>query len=302
MGILNMKMKSKKKSGGSIASDRVNALVPKLCDQKYPYPQPWKSHISPNFISNNYGIEYKTTGGARKSKKKQLGGDSDDSVCDTAQSWIDSITKQKVSDPGPTTLGIPLNIGQKALGWFAGDKCFQCKSASRSSPLSQEFKYDPPKSSLKGNMSNPQCTSKGFPNHGINAVQTTLYPQNSTQLSPNQIPFALAGGIRKRGKKKIKSKMKGSGSDWLSTHNSRGSYTAPNMSVSQFRKFNQTSPYISNYQLADGAASDFKPSAFIQSPALTPGNSPPIGYNAYNGVTTSKFSGGKNSKKKNFFF
>merc|ERR1711934_1111687 len=192
--------------GGSIASKRVNSLVPKLCEKNYTYPQPWKSHISPTFISNNYGVEYKTTGGRSKKKrinkktkywlplryfdpqtpsgrytnssnlvKKQQGGDSDDSVCDTAQSWIDSITKQKVSDPSPSTLGIPLNIGQKAFGWFNGDKCFQCKSASRSSPLSQEFKYDPPKSSLKGNMSNPQCTSKGFPNHGINAVQTTLY-------------------------------------------------------------------------------------------------------------------------------
>lgn len=258
-------MTKKTKRGGSISSNNVNSLVKKICSDSYKYPTQIESNINNKFIENNYGIEYKTTGGKRK---KHRGG-------------------SKVSMPSMN--GIPVPYSKQLSGWFNGDKCYQSQPFSRDSPINQEFKFNTPAFSKPLN----------------NNCKTTI----------NQIPYSVAGGkkIKNKSKKSLKSmrknnkknrnsnrmlrkSLKGSGSDWLSTHNSRGSYTASNMPLSQFRKFNTTSPYISNVNLANGAAKNFKESTFVKLPAQTSGNNPPLAYNYYNGVQTNKFKGGKKSK------
>jgi hypothetical protein len=314
-------IKSSKK-GGSISSSRVNSLVPKLCGKTYAYPSPWVSQITPQFIKNNYGIEYKTTGGKRKkkSKKKQNGGDG----CEpqALQDW----GNKDVSDAHPTLNGIPLSRATKALDWFMGDSCFNC-GPSRPDPTKAEFKTEPPQALEKGSFEQPRYTSPGFPGqqilpksdlplyeplkgtsetNGKGASHNSLqaYLENKAVMGPsfNEIPAALAGG--KKYNKKTKKNMKGSGSDWLSTVRSRGSYTAPNMSVKQFKDFNNTSEYIPNIELADGAASDWKPSPWLGYQSLAewagPANNPPLAYNAYNGVVTNSYTvqGGKKNKKK----
>merc|ERR1712100_186975 len=283
--------KKKSKKGGSIASNRVMSLVPKLCTKNFPYPSSWKSNITSDFISKNYGIEYKTTGGKKKSKK-QKGGEKCDSIIGD---WGD----QKVNDPSPPK-DIPPSLSTKLFDQFLGDKCYQCKSFPRSSPISQEFKTDPPQALTKSSFNNPGCKTSGFSQYGIQPETLTLYPPLSKLPPNNEIPFALAGGKKSKKSKKSKKnkKMIGSGSDWMSSVYSRGAYNAPNMDKSQFKLFNKTAPYISNIKLADGAAKDFKESKFIPAPALEKGNNPPLAFNELNGVSTNKFNGGKKKAKK----
>ena len=233
-------MPKKTKKGGSIASNKVNSLVSKCQHNNMTVNTHNVSKVNAKLIADNFGIDYKTTGG----KKKKYGG---------------------ASLKHPPLTGIPLSTFDKASDWFHGNKCQQSKQFARSSPLHQEFKYDTP------------------------AFSTDL---NSVSKLNNRLPYALAGGKKKKSKKMI-----GSGSDWLSTHNSRGSYTAPNMPLKQFKQFNKTSPYISNVELANGAAKYFKASDFVKLPAQTPENNPPLAYNYYNSVQTKNFKGGKKTKK-----
>merc|ERR1711998_166247 len=67
---MGVKMRNNVK-GGSIASSRVNSLV---VNETLPKPKMIKNEITPKFIENNYGIEFKTTGGKKKSKNKKKGG------------------------------------------------------------------------------------------------------------------------------------------------------------------------------------------------------------------------------------
>ena len=85
--------------------------------------------------------------------------------------------------------------------------------------------------------------------------------------------------------------MAGGGSDWLSTHNSRGNINNPTMSKNQFRMFNKTADYVSNTDLigvADkaSASSSYSHSTLYE---MTPHNTVPNGFNI-GGVSTSKFS------------
>lgn len=51
--------------------------------------------------------------------------------------------------------------------------------------------------------------------------------------------------------------MAGGGSDWISTHNSRGAVNSPGMNEQQFRTFTTTADYVSNKTLAKGAGDHF---------------------------------------------
>ena len=53
-----------KKKGGSIASDRVNSLSPKLCNSYPKFPTTNETNINRCFAINNYATTYKTTGGS----------------------------------------------------------------------------------------------------------------------------------------------------------------------------------------------------------------------------------------------
>merc|ERR1711907_22717 len=61
--------KKSKKKGGSIASDRVNALSPKLYNNNN-YSTINDTNIDRCFAINNYSTTYKTTGGKKKKTKK----------------------------------------------------------------------------------------------------------------------------------------------------------------------------------------------------------------------------------------
>merc|ERR1712100_814549 len=149
--------KKKSKKGGSIASNRVMSLVPKLCTKNFPYPSSWKSNITSDFISKNYGIEYKTTGGKKKVKNKKV-----EKNVIVIGDWGD----QKVNDPSPPK-DIPPSLSTKLFDQFLGGKCYQCKSFPRSSPISQEFKTDPPQALTKSSFNNPGCKTSGFSQYGI---------------------------------------------------------------------------------------------------------------------------------------
>ena len=58
-----------KKKGGSIASNKVNALVNKNCALNG-FSKAEQIKISNDFYTKNYGIDYKTTGGSIKRKSK----------------------------------------------------------------------------------------------------------------------------------------------------------------------------------------------------------------------------------------
>ena len=60
------------------------------------------------------------------------------------------------------------------------------------------------------------------------------------------------------------------GSDWKSTHYSRGSYTAPNMDPKNFQQFTQTGDYVSNQHLANGAADAFQPASALRAGKVGP--------------------------------
>ena len=77
------------------------------------------------------------------------------------------------------------------------------------------------------------------------------------------------------------------GSDWKSTHYSRGSYTAPDMAQSQFQQFSETGDYISNRQLANSAADAFQPASALRAGKV----GPPTNYPEF-GVPTHNFSAG----------
>ena len=287
--------------GGSIASSRVNSLVVK---ETLPKPKMIKNEITPKFIENNYGIEYKTTGGKKKkyglperyfnpdlkvNNSKQSGGKK---TCVNVKNPFDT----KTSVPYPS-IGIPVDALQKSIGMYQGNKCNQVTTGlDRSSPGFMEFKQNAPKylDQLGEPIINPRVNVLGFPSADIQASNNFLYPEVTNFQIPNTIPDALAGGVRKKTQKKI---LKGSGSDCLSTVRSRGSYTAPNMKLSQYRMFNKTAPYLSNIDMAKGAANNFKENKLIIGDEYAPGNNPPQAYNYDNGISTNKFKGGSKSNK-----
>jgi len=85
--------------------------------------------------------------------------------------------------------------------------------------------------------------------------------------------------------------MAGGGSDWMSTHYSRGPVNSPTMDINQFRKFNQSSDLISNSSLSgisdNSQFSDLSSHSTLYE--LNPHDTIPNGYNI-GGVVSNKFS------------
>lgn len=124
-------------------------------------------------------------------------------------------------------------------------------------------------------------TNTDIPNMAIKNLNTNVNANrignNSIKINNNQlnIPNSMAGG----------------GSDWISTHNSRGAVNTPTMNINQFRKFNQSSDLISNNSLT--GISDTSQFSDLSSHStlyeLNPHHSIPDGYNI-GGVVSNKFS------------
>ena len=163
--------------------------------------------------------------------------------------------------------GIPVPWTSKTYDWFMGNKAYQNKVFSREDPISQEFKKP------------------------VNHVQ----PGKHEPLL-NDIVKTMAGGKKQNNKKSKNKKMKGSGSDWIASQYSRGSYTAPNMPLDQFKQFNTLSKYISNIELANGAANHFKSMEAVNMPKNNKILKEPVAFNQLNGVPTKSFKGGKKTK------
>jgi len=96
-----MKGRNNKQRGGSLASDYVMELTKRPCDAQFPAPE--KLAFNPKEIVQNYGSEYKTTGGASK-RRSQKGGVSFKGLEDMAR----SIVGNRVFDLYLKYLGITL--------------------------------------------------------------------------------------------------------------------------------------------------------------------------------------------------
>ena len=162
--------------------------------------------------------------------------------------------------------GIPVPWTSKTYDWFMGNKSNQTKTFPIENPISQDF------------------------NKSVDYV-----PPGKNEPLLNDIAKTMAGG-KKQNKKSKNKKMKGSGSDWVSTVYSRGSYTAPNMPLDQFKQFNTLSKYISNIELANGAADEFKSTEAVNIPHNNKIFKEPVAFNQLNGVPTKSFKGGKKTK------
>jgi len=137
----------------------------------------------------------------------------------------------------------------------------------------------------------------GFPEYNIpdSKVNLSISPKESTN-SLNSIPSSNISGNEIHPESSnidldIVKSMAGGGSDWLSTHNSRGNINSPTMSENQFRLFNKTADYISNSDLSGISDKISNSSSHSHSTLyeMTPHDTVPNGYNI-GGVSMNKFS------------
>lgn len=191
---------------------------------------------------------------------------------------------------------IPVSLPQKAQNYIHGEtQILEDKRGDPSNPMLQLKCTD-----------NTQCYQQhalqknsnitdvnGFNQFGIPDNKGLIFKDNvdpTLKADFFDIPTMKAGG---------KNKKKGGGSDWISTHNSRGSYTASNMSETQFNRFSKTAPYSSNIDLAQGTAKYFKsPPLIISNELKTPGNIELKSYNDLEGLPIKQFGKGKIKKNR----
>ena len=277
----NNKNKSKKKiskrKGGSIASDRVNSLV-KPCQHN----TNTKLHqdIPKNFLANNYGVIYKTTGGNRKKYKKK--------------------TNKK---GGSRVLGgdtVPNNILQKITNSFQGKPTKSIDFTKLGSITGATVGLD---LGSRG-YSDINDASNVISNSYSSPWDTTISVDGVTPDIPNKImdqygqnPLKRAGYLQAGGSKK-KNRKGGGSSDWRSSVYSRGPVNYPGQDTRIFNQFSDSRNYISNSELAKGLANGFKPSQLIKTSLLKPDTNPPFGFNI-NGVSSKSFSGGRRKKSNN---
>lgn len=155
-----------------------------------------------------------------------------------------------------------------------------------------------------GSIDNLESTANiaGFPEYNIpdSKVNLTISPNESNNLSSNNSSNSIASSnisgneIHPESSNidlDIVKSMAGGGSDWLSTHNSRGNINSPTMSENQFRMFNKTADYISNNDLSGISDKISNSSSYSHSTLyeMTPHDTVPNGYNI-GGVSMNKFS------------
>ena len=434
-------MSKRKVRGGSIASDRVNVLSPKLCNCNYQYPDAVRSVMAKDFVVKNYGSSYKTTGGGNVTKKKNnlkgnwftnkfipqislkiFKGSSNKQVLNEMKNLWEKNNNKKLSDKSATNmlnellsenkhLNKQMNGGGKSkklkggrvllpMKWFNPEyrgtyiservpgvtySCADNKLVAKSFPSMKAGKKQSRKNKKGGGGSGyGDATSNGAPASstgemrgwagdsvltGANVPQNGLqklsnfYRGESTLFAPSRSDPANASGLEVKcnstdcsaissvgsgdsdglsnpkakvgaigdvpgldaytyppdeltykfadyklpkmmaGKKKNrKNKKGGASSDWRSTVMSRGSYTAPNMGKDQFNYFTKDGKYISNTDLANGAAKNFKTSPFVYNGELynqkmNKGGNIPQGYNS-GGVSTNQYGNGAVKKFK----
>ena len=322
-----------KTTGGSIASDRVNALSTQQCNSSSSKPTTSNTNPDKCFTINNYSTTYKTTGGRktnkkmkRKNKTKKGGrvlmparyfnpNNYGNYRKETSPDYYycGNGGKKKYSKKGGKLSGdwwplnrsnwgdsiitgatIPKSLPQHTMDYLNGKTTIMTQN--RSDPSNNTF----PENNNLGIVIEPVDTNantkvNGFSGLNIKTGDTTLFKNNDIKPSISPIDYKLP--MMKAGNKK---KKKGGGSDWMSTVYSRGSYTSPNMSKQQFNSFNKSSPYISNIELANGAANHFQETPLkISNELHTPGNKIPVAYNELDSLPIKQFGKGKNKTNKN---
>ena len=326
-----------KTTGGSIASDRVNALSSNKCASYTNFPTT-DTNIDRCGAINNYSTTYKTTGGRkpkRKTKKttkrnktkkggrvlmparyfnpnnygnyrKEPSTNNYNSIGGRKTNYSKKggklsgnwwpLNRSNWGDSIITGAETPKSIPQHTMDYLNGKTTLMTQK--HSDPNNHTFleKNNNQTIIIEPVDTNTNTKVNGFNDLNIKNGDTTLFKNNNIPPSISPIDYKLP--MMKAGNK-LK-KKKGGGSDWISTVYSRGSYTSPNMSKQQFNSFNKSSPYISNIDLANGAANHFNNTPLTISNELhTPGNKIPLGYNELDSLPIKQFGKGKNKTNKN---
>ena len=267
------------------------------------------------FSINNYSTDYKTIGGkrtrrTRKSNKNKKGG----------RVWM----PKRYFDPEAES--------------FTGGKKFRYykKGGCSSEPVSSWDPNGNPPAPVRDQLGDSLLRGATIPENSlqkmndiVNGKDTILSDFRSDPSNPASLQLACSGSacgktyrsdtgsndsaqatvsakdfkipIMSAGKKTKKYKKRGGGSDWRSTVYSRGSYTAPNMSESQFRQFSKNAQYIPNTKLANGAAVNSQATPYVAEVSellSSPGKSPVDGYNNLSTKQYGKGKGNGNGKGK----
>ena len=230
--------------GGSKASDLVMSTNPVLCGDE-----------SPVLLGKQFDFDteqlslYRTTGGARKSirkkrkSNKQKGGDN----CN--KKYGEYANRQHGGD------NCNKKYDEYANHQHGGDNCNkkydEYANHQHGGKKQSRKKNKKRKSSRRKGKSNKQSKRKNIRRNkrgGSKASNAVLKgsPCNATNLVGGGTNNAFIGNS-------CRGKSQSGGSDWRSTVYSRGSASAPNMPIDQFRAFTQTGDYISNESMNSAA-------------------------------------------------
>ena len=208
--------------GGSKASDLVMSTNPVLCGDESPVLLGKQFDFDPKQLSL-----YRTTGGARKSYRnkrksnKQKGGDS----CNKKYGAHEN--NQHGGDSCNKKYGAHENHQQ------GGKKKSRKKNKKSKSSRRKNIR----KSNKLSKRKNIRRNKRGGSKASSGVLKGS--PCNTTNLVGGGTNNAFIGNS-------CRGKSQSGGSDWRSTVYSRGSSSAPNMPLDQFRAFTQTGDYMAN--------------------------------------------------------
>jgi hypothetical protein len=225
--------------GGSKAYDLVMSTNPVLCGDESPVITGKQIDIDPKQLTL-----YNTTGGSRKSYRKkrnsnkQKGGDSCNKkygAHENHQHGGDSCNK-KYGEYGNHQHG-----GDSCNKKYGAHENHQQGGKKKSRKKNKKSKSSRRKNIRKSNKLSKRKNIRRNKRGGSKASSAVLkgYPCNATNLVGGGTNNAFIAN-------NCRGKSQSGGSDWRSTVYSRGSSSAPNMPLDQFRAFTQTGDYMAN--------------------------------------------------------
>ena len=215
--------------GGSKASDLVMSTNPVLCGDESPVllGKPFEVDVKQLTL-------YNTTGGSRKSYRKkrksnkQKGGDS---------------CNKKYGEYGNHQNG-----GDSCNKKYGAHENHQHGGKNKSRKKNKKSKSSRRKNIRKSNNRSKRKNIRRNKRGGSKASNAILKgsPCNATNLVGGGTNNAFIAN-------NCRGKSQSGGSDWRSTVYSRGSASAPNMPLDQFRAFTQTGDYVANESMSSSA-------------------------------------------------
>ena len=211
------------------------------------------------------------------------------------------INDQKGGTKLITGASIPPNIIQNVSDLISGESITH--NLSRSSPFrNNEMQLNTFNDNYNGSIDNLQSTIdvNGFPKYNIPNTQITQtidpnMPGDTSSINGSDISSNISGNDIHPDTPDINfDTVVGGGSDWLSTHNSRGPVNSPSKGEAQFRQFNKTADYVTNTELSGIDNSSFYGSESSLSShstlyEMTPHDTIPNGY-SIGGVAATNFA------------